>query len=291
MTRSETEHWLAGLQARFSAVLRTPLSAAGGALHADARAYPRAAIDDILPSSKLTAAERLGVYQRQYWMRLLRLLQEQYPLTTRLCGAWDFNQRAIAFLCRHAPHGSDLASVAEGFEPYLENALREDPLRIPGVPPLPRDALQQAARLDAAFRRVFMAPAEPTFLPSAGDTATLSERRVRMSRALARVDEAWPLLELRARTSNAPSDGPIALPAPLARRRSWAIFRTDRGVTHLELERDQARLLELLQDNTLGGALAILESECDPAGREKLPARTQRFLAEAVRRGFFSGLA
>jgi Putative DNA-binding domain len=293
MTHAQTERWLAELQARFSAVLRTPLSAAGGTLHSDPRSYPPAAVADIAPGPRLSAAERLGAYHRQYWMRLVRVLQEQYPLAMRLCGAWDFNRLAIAFLARHPPRGVDLGSVPEGFTKFLELEIKPEGDALPreGAPPLPPAALHEAARMDAAFRHVFMAPAEPRFVISADEAHTLPARRLRSSRAFARVDEHRPLLELRARIFGSPDASPVAVPELLPRRRSWSLFRTERGIAHAALSDEQARLLELLAAQPVGDALAILESECEPSARADLPERTQRFLAQAMHQGFFSGFA
>lgn len=267
-----TEAWLAELQARFGAVLRMPLSAAGGTLHPDLRAYPERTVADVLPSARLTAAERLSVYHRQYWLRLLHVLQEQYPLTMRLCGAWGFNQHAIVFLSQEPPRGCDLGDVVSGFDDFLAQHVQGDP------------ALLEAARLDAAYRRVFMAPEEPAFRAVAGELAT---QRLRLSRALAIVHESWPLLELRAHVFGKPESDAIPLPPALPRRRSWALCRASRGVAQLKLEPEQLRLLELLQEQPLEAALGILESECDAAERDGLPERTQRFLAGAIHHGFF----
>lgn len=280
---------MASLQSRFSAVLRTPLSAAGGALHSDAGAYPTEAVADILPGQQLSAAERLGVYQRQYWMRLLRHLQEQYPLTVELCGAWGFNQWAIEFLISNPPRGCDLGTAVEGFDVFVEGLLRGDVARAEGAPALPRAALLEASRWDAAFRRVFMAPLEPPFQLSREGAARLATQRLRFSRAFACVDDHWAFLELRARIRDAAGSKPGELPRRHARRKSWALYRTERGLAHEELQPEETRLIDLLQHHPLATALAMLESEADPDAVIGLPLRTERFFERAVRRGFFAG--
>lgn len=284
--RSATERWLAELQERFGTVLRTPLSTAGNTLHPDVRAYSARAVDDVLPGPKLTAAERLSVYHRQYWLRLLQVVQEQYPLSMRLCGAWGFNQHAIAFLVQRPPRGCDLGDVVTGFDDFLSEHLQTDPVHNLGAPALPRAALLEAARLDAAYRRVFMAPEEPAFQVGTCDVAT---QRVALSRALAIVDESWPLLALRARIFGKPESHPVRVPPALPQPRSAALYRTTRGVAQVGLALEEARLLALLREHTVGTALAIIESECDAPARLGLPERTQQFLASAVRRGFFTG--
>ncbi|MET0389926.1 MAG: DNA-binding domain-containing protein, partial [Polyangiales bacterium] len=162
MTEQETRVWLAALQARFSSVLRTPLDASSGELRCRHDLYPDAACADVLPGPQLSAAARLSLYQRQYWMRLLNVMHDQYPLTVRLLGAFFFNQHALRFLSACPPHSHDLAGATEGFAEFLTADLQTDPVsHPPRGPSLPRLALLEAARLDAAYRRVFHAPEEP----------------------------------------------------------------------------------------------------------------------------------
>lgn len=290
MSSAETTRWLAELQARFSSVLRAPLVVRRGQLGSDLASYPEQACADILPTSQLTAAERLGTYQRQYWMRLLNFLQEQYPLTTRLLGAWFFNQYATRFLLAQPPHGHDLGQVADGLSLFLAEDLRDDPLKhTPAGPTLPRSALLEAAQIDAAFRRVFIAPEQPSWQLTAADGADLARRRLRLSAAMTCVQEHWPLLTLRARVMHEQAEQAVALPAPLARPKRWLLYRNERGVAQCSLGPLQARLFELLPERTIGEALALVEAEWPERDRERLPELVDDFFAFAARAGLFVG--
>jgi hypothetical protein len=57
---------LLDLQARFGAMLRTPLDRSSGELRAETSAYDAALTEAVLPTETLSAAERLAVYHRQY---------------------------------------------------------------------------------------------------------------------------------------------------------------------------------------------------------------------------------
>lgn len=291
MSRAATEQWLAELQSRFSSILRQPLSAAGGTLHADSARYPARALEDFLGGPKLSAAERLGVYQRQYWMRLMRLLQEQYPLTMRLCGAWGFNLWAIEYIARTPPRGSDLSAVPEGFDAFLAGQGNTEVVQPAGAAALPRAALLQSAAWDSAFRRVWSAAEEPKYRPNAQAGTSLLERRFRLASDVARIEEHWPLLELRRTTSQSSTEDAVSLPAQHPRPKRWVLHRTTRGLAHFELRPNEAMLLDLLEQYPLGSALARLEAESEASALPDLPAATQGFLARAVERGLFRDVA
>ena len=58
-------------------MLRTPLSRSTGTLRAETSAYPEALLAQAKPGRQLSQAERLAVYNRQYWFRLFTLLQSR----------------------------------------------------------------------------------------------------------------------------------------------------------------------------------------------------------------------
>src|SRR5688500_16487545 len=103
MNRPELLAWLAQWQGEFGTVLRTPLDRRTGSLRAVAADYPSTLVERLLPSTQLTAGERLAVYHRQYWFRLLGALQQAYPLMVRLLGTWHFNHLAGEFLQQKPP--------------------------------------------------------------------------------------------------------------------------------------------------------------------------------------------
>lgn len=281
MTRKETLDWLADLQAELSAVLRTPLDPSTGALRADTERYPRAICAEVLGDSLEAAAERLAIYNRQYWLRLLRTLQRELPLTCRLLGAFRFNRVAMRFVLEHPPRERDLGQVAEGFEAFLARALPDE--RAPHAPP--QLALVQAAGIDCAYRRVFRAPAEPRFEAAHG---LHPDARLRTSQAHARVTEHWPLVALRARILADTSERPVALPEPLPQPQTWALVRTARGIGQVVLEPQHANLLALLETYALSEALARLERACPEAERDALPGRVKRWLSRSVKLGMFA---
>jgi hypothetical protein len=282
VSRADTLDWLAALQARFTSVLRTPLDRTSGTLAAQRAQYDERACADVAGAAR----ERLAVYNRQYWFRLFSALQSDFMLTARLFGYWEFNAHASRYFERRPPSSYDLAEASAGFLRFLEEALAAEP----ESHALPRRALLEAARIDVAFRVVLRAAPEPRLELTADDAARLPEGRLVRSQALALVEEHWPLLALRRSASDDKSERPLALPAPHASPRSWALVRTEQGHGLLPLDSVQARLLALLDAHPVAEALARIEADPEAGDRATLPARTQRWLAEGMRLGFWTRL-
>lgn len=283
MSTTSAPDWLAALQDRFGAVLRTPLDRATGTLTADLRAYDPDAVRDARDAHNAAAAERLAVYNRQYWFRLLGVMQTAFPLAARLLGHWHFNDHAARFLRAHPPHHWALDRVPDGFAPFLAEALdARDPTR---------DVLVEAAHIDTSWRSLFRAPAVAPFRPTAADAARLLDARLAPSPATALVAEHFPLLELRAEIVSTPGEAPIPAPARLSQPRWWMLVREPDGVRQLPLAPLEGELLALLARHPVGDALARLEATCTDAERAELPSHAQRWLARSVERGFWEGFA
>lgn len=62
-----------------------------------------AAAKRIEPSPTLEPWQRIEIYNQQYWWRIFKILQELYPLATRLFGYFDFNQTIAVPYMRQFP--------------------------------------------------------------------------------------------------------------------------------------------------------------------------------------------
>lgn len=274
MNRSATEAWLADIQRRFGELVRTPLDATSGTL----RAQPKRYDETLVAAVQGAARARLAVYNRQYWFRLLTVMQHSWQLTARLLGLFHFNLHAQAFLLEHPPCEYDLRSATLGFDHYLA-ARRTEPLVL------------EAAALDATFARVFHAPAEPRFDPKKHSRRALLQRKLIRSSAYARFEEHWPLVELRSQLQDDSSESAEPAPPPLRAAQTWAIYRNPQGIAQLHLTPWQARLMTLLEHHPLGEALALLEAEAPAETRSSLPDQTQTWIAQAIHHGFWTALA
>lgn len=267
--------WLAELQARFGAAIRTPLDRSSGTLTATPASYPAELVAGVRGS--------LAVYNRQYWFRLLERALDAFPLTARLLGAWQFHDYSARFFLATPPRGWDLERATDGFLHFFVDAL---------PPGDTRELLVESAHIDAAWLEVFRAPAVPPFRPSAADAARLLDARLLPAPSVALVKESAPLLALRRRAVQQHSSAALRIPMPprLAQPRFWALVRTDTGTLQLPLEPREAELHTLLGALPVRAALSRLEGACSPEERAALPARAQAWLARGVQHGFWCGM-
>lgn len=282
--------WLADFQAQFGRALRAPLDRRTGTLRAAMATYERAFCDEVRPGPRLGRRERLAVYNRQYWLRLFGLMGKEFPVTARLVGHWEFNGLVTRFLLEHPPAGWDIEAVPEGFEAFLERTTPERMRLETGHADLPRAALLQAAAIDGAQRRLFLAPSDAMYRPSRTEARQLPSGRLQPSDRVAFVSEDWPLLALRRAVIDDAGERAVLLPPRLAERQYWALVRTPAGIGELALEAPEARLFDLLVEHPLGEALARLESMTPPEQRPALAAKVQRWLARSVGLGFWRAL-
>ena len=273
--------WLADLQARFGAVLRTPLDRGTGTLRATLDAYDPAVLDAVLDAPNTSAAERLAVYQRQYWFRLFTALQTAFPLTAHLVGPWQFNEYAAQFLVAHPPQGWDIEHAADGFDEFLASSLAGD---------LERAATIEASRIDAAWRDVFRAPAATPFRPSPDDAARLLDARLDPSPSVAVFVEHWALVAAKRSLADVAASSSARKVPPHPRPQWWALVREGSGIRQLPLEPREGQLIDLLRRHRVRDALAHLEAECSDEERATLPANARRWLARSVENGFWRGL-
>ena len=308
MTSRDVPAWLEELEARFGAVIRTPLDRATGTLTATPALYDAQVLGEALDGPKASGANRLAVYNRQYWFRLFEVLQAAFPLTTRLLGHWSFNDYAGRFLLAHPPHGWDLDRAPDGFETFLSASLDDSEVAtrealienseaqqsdsrrsLSGARGAEPHVLIESARIDVAWRGVFGAPRVTPYKPSPSDAARLLDARLTPSPAVAFVEEHWPLLELRKTVRDDTSETPVALPTRLPHARWWALVRRDEGMGQLPLAPREAELFTLLSSHTVADALGLLERACTDEERAALPAKTQAWLARSVELDFWVG--
>lgn len=282
MSTRPAPDWLAALQDRFGVAIRTPLDRSTGTLRAVPEAYPPEALDDLRDGPNAPASARLAVYNRQYWFRLFTVMQTAFPVTTALLGAWAFNAHASRFLLAHPPHSWDLDRAPDGFEDFVVEGFEGD---------LPVEALGEAARLDAAWRALFRAPAAAPFRLRPEEAARLLEGRLVPSPGVALFFERWPLVALRRAQEGVRGGARVDLPPPHPRPQGWALVREPTGIRQLPLEALEGELLALLREHSVGEALGVLEARCASAERTTLPERARRWLARGVSLGIWCAIA
>ena len=112
--------------------------------------------------------ERLGVYNQQYWFRLITIMQSGYTCAVHHMGLRPFNQWAIRYLQAHPPASPFLADLDTKFPAFMEAIYREGN----------RESVLQAIAYDRAYSVAFDAPVGIVLARSGADASEVSSRRL-----------------------------------------------------------------------------------------------------------------
>jgi hypothetical protein len=187
----------------------------------------------VLPSKKLTSAERLEIYAHMYYARLVEVMEGEYPTVRQILGPEPFAAACRRFVARNPSRTRTLNSLSARFPGFLAKTL----------PRSHRHGLAvDVARIERAMEDVFDAPrAEPM---TAAQFAAIGAG----AQAKLRVTPAIRLLQLRypanVYMSALRRGGRPRVPRPRATqvivfRRGFQVFRRDQ-------EPEQFRLLQAL---------------------------------------------
>lgn len=143
----KTQLWLASIITRPIDENSTmdPISPSG-------RPMVEEAWDHIVPSPTLQPAQRVEIYNQQYWWRLLSTMHDIYPLVVRLFGYHDFNRRlVIPYLVKYPPSHWSLSHLGDRFPQWVEEEYHEKD----------RALVLNAAKVDCAYNVSFLALRKP----------------------------------------------------------------------------------------------------------------------------------
>jgi len=229
---------LAGLERWFQAEVLRP--------HVRAQRAPAAAARHVTPSRSLSAAERIGIYQRGYMLRLQECLQSDFPAVRRIAGEERFAALVRAYLERHPSRHWSLNPLGQDFARFLA---REAPRG-------PRSALLVGlAQLEWAMQEVFEAPAAPALAHDALQRIAPEDWARRKLLPIAALRLVACEQRCNAIASAVRRDEPLP---SLGRKRTWvAVYRKEWTVWRMDLDRLQFELLTALcRGRTLAQALA-----------------------------------
>lgn len=185
------EPTLAELQAWFGQGIGTPLpdDYPGNPLALSAPGLAGEADGRLRSKGGLGGFARLGIYNQQYWFRLITVMQADYTAAIHLMGLKAFNDWAVRYLTAHPPASPFLADLDAGFPAFLE-AGYEGPHR---------DAVLQAAAYERALSKAFDAP-EGVTLASAGlGPEALMAESLRLAPHVTPLRVDWDFAEYRGR--------------------------------------------------------------------------------------------
>jgi hypothetical protein len=144
--------------------MQTVVMHLGGAVEGVASAESRQIIDVhpqevekvVRPSKALTGLERLEIYNRGYFARLLECLCEEFPVLRHALGEEAFDQFAVDYLQKYPSRSYTLNQLGTNFPRYLaESRPTEDGSGAGGSWP---DFLIDLATLELVYSEVFDGP-------------------------------------------------------------------------------------------------------------------------------------
>ena len=138
--------WWRQLARRYEHAVATPPTIAAGELCLAAGDLDQDLEHLIARGPRRCPRERLLVYQRQYWLRLIDVLQTELPTLVPLLGIDAFNHLALRYLIAYPPDAAELHRLTRHW-PHWQALI--------GGPP----HLVQAARWDVQRAELFAAPA------------------------------------------------------------------------------------------------------------------------------------
>jgi len=284
---------LADLQRQMAAAIMAPLTPNDDMRpHApDGRPMSEVATAFIAPNSRLTPFERLEIYNRQYWYRLLDALAEDFPALRSVVGSRAFEALSVAYLTDHPSRSFTLRNLGSKLPEWLAT----HPLHTGRRHRLALDV----ARIEWAFVEAFdNAQSTPLTLDQIATLDAGSGLGIQPHVQLLALDYAADELVLslhkdqRRGTSEAGvkhDDGPqppAHLPK-LRRRATWvAAHRVENVVYYRRLEREEYLTLTALREGrSLGDALeAGLSDTRKPTTR--LPALIRSWFAHWAELGW-----
>ena len=254
---------LADLQRQMAAAVMQPLTADEDMrpISPDGRDMHAVAASFIAPNSNLSSFERLELYNRQYWYRVLGALAEDFPALRAVVGSRAFDALSVAYLSAHPNRSFTLRNLGSKLTEWLtanpqfsgrRHRLAIDVTRIEWAfieafdnaqyEPL---TVEQIATLDAGSRLALQPHVCLLALEYPADDLVLSlhkrEKRQTSEAGVSHNDE---------------DEAPARLPN-LRRRPTWvAAHRVDTSVYYLRIKREEFLTLSAVRQGlTLGDAI------------------------------------
>jgi hypothetical protein len=236
-------------------------------------AGPRAGLDEVFVSdARLSASERLAIYNRGYYYRLLDALSSVFEQTQRVLGNAQFERLALAYLTQYPSEHPAVERVGRVFAEYLR-----------GLEAIASSVADLAA-LEWARLRALVAPNPRTVVSASSIDPTLfASSQLRLVPAL-----HWLELDPQALSAFAGGELDAALPGAPRERCAVAVWRQQHAVVH---ERLQEPELEALQLAAQGASIARICACFDSGSVADDTKRAFQMLSSWLSRHWLESLA
>ncbi|MGA8407192.1 MAG: DNA-binding domain-containing protein [Candidatus Acidiferrales bacterium] len=191
---------LLSLQRRMARAVMTPLtnSERMRTVAPNGRSMRAVASQIIKPNDRLTSFERLEIYNRQYWFRILSGFAEDFPGLRAVLGGRRFDAMAKAYLTDCPSQSFTLRNLGSRLEVWLR--------KHPGWAGERQNLALDMARLEWADIEAFDGKREPSLKPEDLAGANPAKLRLRLQPYISLLDLRYPvddlLLEVRKDSDN-----------------------------------------------------------------------------------------
>ena len=254
----------------------------------DGRVTKSIAASFIKPNSRLTSFDRLEIYNRQYWLRVLECFYDDFSGVRAVLGEGAFRDLAVAYLAVHPSTRFTLRELGR----HLVGFIEAEP-RWTGA----RGALaREMAQLEWAHIEAFDGEAKPPLAVEDLSGRDAGEVRLRLQPYLTLLALAYPLddflialrenTRLRGEASNAVEDSPDAarvkkLPLPKPHTVRLVVHRHRNVVYYKRLDELQYGVLNAIQDG------ASLESALQTLSTAKRTPPVEKWFRQWAALGWF----
>ena len=251
------------LQRRMSEDVMRPLSAdfQMQTMTEDGRSTAAIAEGYIKPNDRLSSFDRLEIYNRQYWFRVITAVAEDFPALNAVLGSEAFDEMVLAYLRNNPSSSFTLRNLGS----RLSEWLRDHAEFTAGD----HDLAMDIARLEWAYVEAFDRAAIPP-LNGADFAGFDGETKLSLQPHLQLLDLKYPVdeLVLAVHRETGPSDimsnaiserrqaSEAALPEMSRQDIYLAVHRYEHSVYYRRIDREVFLLLSSIQSgNSLGAAL------------------------------------
>ena len=261
-------------------------------LTTDGRSTQEIADSYIKPNNLLSSFDRLEIYNRQYWFRVIGAIAEDFPALNAVLGEKVFDRLVLTYLRENPSTSFTLRDLGSKLPQWLEEHSELAPRR--------HKLLLDVARLEWAYVEAFdRVEADPLTAADFADLAAGSRLFLQPHIQLLELNYPVDELVLAVHQETGPSDimsnavperrhvQRARLPKMLRSAVFLVVHRYDNSVYYRRIDRENFRLLSALQKGVpLGEAL----ENAFPNGHfsaDEQAARIQGYFAHASELGWF----
>jgi len=285
---------LLDLQRRMAEDVMRPLTPDLQMQHAtdDGRSTDKLASSYIKPNELLSSFERLEIYNRQYWFRVIGAVAEDFPALNAVLGEKVFDRLILAYLRENPSTSFTLRNLGSKLPRWLEDHSEFAPTR--------HGLLLDVARLEWAYVEAFDS-ADVAPLTNSDFAELASESKLYLQPHLQLLDLSYPVDELVLAVHKETGSSDIMSNAVSERRHvkrprlpkmkrsavRLAVHRYENSVYYRRIDQEAFLLLSELQSGTpLGVALETAFRDSSLLA-EIQAAKIQEYFAHASELGWF----